>query len=242
MRTARSWSLRGGTEPRGAFAALLACSALAALAAHGQTFAGDAAAQHVDAVTWGLRALFTALVAVVVPVYLVKHGPSNFLWFSDIGLLGVFAALWLESPLLGSMMALSMLVPETIWVVSFVTGALFRGRGVGTLASYMFDASLPLYLRCLSLFHLALPPAAVWLVYRYGYDERALLAQTLVAWVVLPLTLWLAPPEKNVNWVRGFGHPPRRRLSLAGHFALMMLLYPLLIYLPTHLLLVRIAG
>ncbi|HEY8520548.1 MAG TPA: membrane-associated protein [Gammaproteobacteria bacterium] len=240
--TGRSSSFRGRIEPRAAVAALVGCAAVAALAAHGQTFADPPPAEQTDAVTWGLRALFTALVALIVPVYLVKYGPSNFLWFSDIGLLGVWAALWLESPLLGSMMALAMLIPETVWIVSFVTGALSRGRGVGTLASYMFDRSLPLYLRCLSLFHLALPPGAVWLVYRYGYDERALLAQTLLAWIVLPLTLWLAPPEKNVNWVRGFGHPPRRRLSQPAHFALMMLLYPLLIYLPTHLLLVRVAG
>ena len=62
-------------------------------------------------------------------------------------------------------------------------------------------------------------------------------AQTMLAWLVLPATLWLAPPEKNINWVRGFGHPPRRRISLPLHFGLAMLAYPLLIYLPTHLLL-----
>jgi hypothetical protein len=187
-----------------------------------------------DTVTLLFRVVFTLLVAVVVPVYLRKHGPTNFLWFSDIALFGVFAALWLESSLLGSMMALMILIPETVWVVSFATGVLARGRSVTTLASYMFDAGIPRYLRAISLFHLALPPAAVWLVYRYGYDERALFAQTLVAWVVLPLTLWLAPPEKNVNWVRGFGHPPRTPLPLPAHVALMMLAWPLLIHLPTH--------
>ena len=79
-------------------------------------------------------------------------------------------------------------------------------------------------------------------MYRFGYDERALGAQTLLAWLVLPLTLWLAPPEKNVNWVRGFGHPPRTRWPLPAHFAFVMLLYPLLIYLPTHWLLSWLLG
>jgi hypothetical protein len=37
--------------------------------------------------------------------------------------------------------------------------------------------------------------------------------------------------------VRGFGHPPRRGLPLPLHFGLVMLMYPLLIYLPTHLML-----
>ena len=61
----------------------------------------------------------------------------------------------------------------------------------------------------------------------------------VVAVTVLPLTLWLAPPEKNVNWVRGFGHPPRSAVPLPAHFALVMLMYPLAIYLPTHWLLTR---
>jgi hypothetical protein len=91
-------------------------------------------------------------------------------------------------------------------------------------------------------FHLALPPAAVWLVYRYGYDARALAAQTALAWIVLPATLWLTPAEKNVNWVRGFGHPPRTPLSLPLHFALVMLVWPLVIYWPTHWLLGTLFG
>jgi hypothetical protein len=193
-----------------------------------------------DAATWAFRGLFTVLIAVIVPVYLVKYGAVNFLWFSDIGLLGIFVALWLENEFLGSMMALAVLLPETLWLVSFASGAIMKGRGVSTLATYMFDVSIPLYLRLISgAFHLALPPGALWLVYRYGYDERALVAQTLLAWIVLPLSLWLSPPEKNVNWVRGFGHPPRRPVALPVHFAFVMLMYPLLIYLPTHWLLMR---
>jgi hypothetical protein len=191
-----------------------------------------------DVVNVGLQVLFAALVVVVVPVYLVKYGPSNFLWFSDIGLFGICAALWLEQPLLGSMMALAILLPETLWLVSFVSGAIAKEGGVTTLAAYMFDARIPFFLRALSgAFHLALPPGALWLVYRYGYDDRALIAQTLLAWLVLPATLWLAPPAKNINWVRGFGHPPRLLVPLPLHFGLVMLASPLLIYLPTHLLL-----
>jgi hypothetical protein len=192
----------------------------------------------VDAIGVGFRVSFAVLVAVVIPVYFVKYGAANFLWFSDIGLFGICAALWLEQPLLGSMMALAILLPETVWLLSFVSGAIAKQHIVTTLAAYMFDARIPFYLRALSgAFHLALPPGALWLVYRYGYDDRALLAQTLLAWLVLPATLWLAPPEKNVNWVRGFGHPPRLSVPLPLHFSLVMLAAPLLIYLPTHVLL-----
>jgi hypothetical protein len=34
-----------------------------------------------------------AFVAVVVPVYAVRYGPGNFLWFSDVALIGSVAAL-----------------------------------------------------------------------------------------------------------------------------------------------------
>jgi hypothetical protein len=216
----------------------IAVMTLAALAVGTETYAQTVELADAGTIDLAFRLLFTVLVAVIVPVYLVKYGPANFLWFSDIGLLGIFAALWLESPLLGSTMALAVLLPETLWIVSFATGAVARGRGATTLASYMFDTSIPVYLRLLSCsFHFSLPPGALWLVYRYGYDERALAAQTMLAWVVLPATLWLAPAEKNVNWVRGFGHPPRRRVPLGVHFALVMLMYPLAVYVPTHFLL-----
>ena len=205
--------------------------------ANGQTLEPQA----VEAVTAAFRALFTVLVAIVVPIYVRNYGPANFLWFSDIGLFGIAAALWLENAFLGSMMALCVLLPETLWLVSFVTGVLTRGRAATTLASYMFDSKVPLYLRALSCaFHLALVPGALWLVYRHGYDGRALGAQWLLAWIVLAATFWLAPREKNVNWVRGFGHPPRTPLRPAAHLALMMLVYPALVYLPAHWLLLRL--
>lgn len=230
-------------SPRASTKFVMAAVAIGAVVASWAATAQPVDPPPLDAVSATFRALFTVLVAVVVPVYLVRYGPSNFLWFSDIGLFGLCAALWLEHRLLGSMMALAVLLPEMVWLVSFVTGAIAKEWGATTLAAYMFDERIPLFLRALSgAFHLALPPGALWLVYRYGYDERALIAQTLLAWLVLPATLWLAPPEKNVNWVRGFGHPPRRRLPLPVHFGLVMLMCPLLIYLPTHWLLGRYFG
>ena len=223
--------------------AALVALVIGALAASSLTSAQTLDSPLIEAASVGFRVLFTALVAVVVPVYLVRYGPANFLWFSDIGLLGICAALWLEHRLLGSMMALAVLLPETVWVVSFLTGAIAKERGITTLAAYMFDARIPFFMRALSgAFHLALPPGALWVVYRYGYDDQAFIAQTLLAWLVLPATLWLAPPEKNVNWVRGLGHPPRLRVPLALHFGLVMLAYPLFVYLPTHLLLARYFG
>jgi hypothetical protein len=51
------------------------------------------------------------------------------------------------------------------------------------------------------------------------------------------VTYAVTDPAKNINWVFGFGHPPRRRFSPRVHLLALMLGFPLLVYLPTHLML-----
>src|SRR5436853_4057131 len=69
-----------------------------------------------------LKLLLTAFVAVLVPFYLHAYGPTNFLYFCDVALLMTLAALWLESPLLVSMAAVGITLPQTLWVVDFMGG------------------------------------------------------------------------------------------------------------------------
>ena len=180
-----------------------------------------------------LKLAYTAMVLVIVPVYARLWGWRNFLWFSDIALVTVAVALWLESALLASMMALAVLLPEVLWNVAFFA-RLITGRRLGSLADYMFDAAKPRFLRALSLFHVILPPLLVWLVYRLGYEERALVWQTLLAWIVLPVTYAVVrPQDENINWVRGLGER-QTRLRPRAYLALLMLAFPVCLYLPTH--------
>ena len=176
---------------------------------------------------------YTGMVAVILPVYAVRYGWRNFLWFSDIALVTTAVALWLESALLASMMAVGVLLPELLWNVSFFGRLLFGVRATD-LAGYMFDPGTPRYLRALSLFHLVLPVTLLWMVDRLGYDTRALVAQTVLAWTVLPVTYAVVRPhDENVNWVYGPG-PRQSRLSPRSYLVLLMLLFPAIVYLPTH--------
>ena len=188
-----------------------------------------------------LKLIYSALVAIILPIYYRSYGPGNFLWFSDIALIALVPALWLESSLLASMMAVSVLLPELVWVISYLAG-LVAGRAVTGLAGYMFDRNLPLYLRSLSLFHLILPPLLIWLVYRLGYDPDALLAQSLLAWLVLPLCYRFTRQEENVNWVHGLAGKPQSAMPPLTYLLLLMIAFPLLVYLPTHLLLQALFG
>jgi hypothetical protein len=193
-----------------------------------------------DQIPLWLKIAYTLFICVLVPVYVVRYGPGNFLWFSDIALFTTAAALWLESSLLPSMMTLSVIVLETVWIVDFAIG-LIAGHPVIGLSAYMFDAKISLPIRALSLFHIFLPATLVWLLYRFGYDTRALIAQTLLAWIVLPASYFLTKPSENVNWVYGPGSGgPQKWMPAPLYLVLLMFAFPLVLYVPTHFLLKKL--
>lgn len=186
-----------------------------------------------------LKVVYTLFVCVLVPIYWRQYGLANFLWFSDIALLGLVPALWLENALLVSMMAISVIFFEALWNIDFFF-RLATGKSLVGLSAYMFDPRIQLSIRALSGFHIVLPLLLLWTLHRLGYDQRAFLWQTIVALVVLPLSYLVSNAQENVNWVYGFGQNPQRILPAPLFVILLMLLFPLLVYLPTHLLFIRI--
>ena len=185
-----------------------------------------------------LTLVFTAWTAVLVPVYWREYGPQNFLWFSDIALFAIVIALWTRQVLLASMMAVGLLALELLWTLDFAVLLVTGSSGIG-LTEYMRRDDIPAYVRAISLFHLLIPPTLVFLLYRWGYDRRALKAQTLLAWVVLPLTYVLTPPEYNINWVFGPGEDPQEAIPPLAYLGVMMVGLPAAVYLPSHLVLRR---
>lgn len=188
-----------------------------------------------------LKIAYTLFVCLLVPVYWRQYGPANFLWFSDIALLVMVPALWLESPLLFSMMALAVVLPELAWNIDYFW-RLATGASLIGLTDYMFDTRIPRFIRGLSFFHVVLPLLLVWMLHRLGYDRRALVWQTILAAVVLPLSYFVSNPRENVNWVYGFGERQQAIVPAPLFVLFLMLLFPLVIYLPMHLLLDRLFG
>jgi hypothetical protein len=102
----------------------------------------------------------------------------------------------------------------------------------------MFNAEVPLIIRGLSLYHGFMPFLLLWLVARLGYDGRGTLLQSLLAWVVLPICYFFTDPARALNGVFGpSGQHPQTWMPPGAWLALVMLLYPLGVFLPTHLLL-----
>jgi hypothetical protein len=187
--------------------------------------------------------------AVLIPTYWVNYGPTNFLYFCDMALILTWIGLWLESPLLVSMPAVGILAPQLLWAVDFALN-LFGVRLTG-MTDYMFNAGSPLFLRGLSLFHGWLPLLLLYLVFQLGYDRRAFLAWTALAWILMLVSYFLLPAPRpdagllpvNVNYVFGLSEKAAQAwLPGWAWLSLMMIGLPLAMFLPTHLALTRWRG
>ncbi len=188
--------------------------------------------------------VYTAFMAVLIPVYLTRYGPTNFLYFCDLALLLTLAGLWFDSPLLVSMSAVGILIPQIFWVLDFIANIF--GLPVSGMTDYMFEKQRSLFLRGLSLFHGWLPFLLLYLVWCMGYDGRALLAWTILSCVVLPICYFWLPPSQpdpgmtpvNINMVTGFSdRAPQTLVPPLVWFLGLLIGLPILVYWPTHLLL-----
>ncbi|HEY7353027.1 MAG TPA: hypothetical protein VH596_09715 [Terriglobales bacterium] len=183
-----------------------------------------------------LKVLWTAWVVVWTPLYWRQYGAQNFLFYCDVGNLLITIGLWLESRLIFSWQAVVLLVFQTLYSLDLL-GALVSGRHAIGGTEYMFDPNIPLPIRAFGLYHIAVPVLLLWAVRRLGYDRRGWKLATLTTWIVVPINFFWRP-EFNVNWARGLGYEQHlipARLYLAAY----LIVVPLVVYLPTHLLLLR---
>jgi hypothetical protein len=193
------------------------------------------------------KLLCTAFVVVLVPVYWRTWGPQNFLYFCDVALLVTCVGMWIESPLLIGMEAVAILLPQAVWIADLI-GTLFGKPPLG-LTAYMFNPHYALSGRVLSLFHGWLPLLLLWLVKRLGYDRRALVCQTIAGIALMTICYACFDPPGtpgsarafNLNYVFGLDGPQKWMPPILW-FGLVTAGLPLLVYVPTHLLLKRSFG
>jgi hypothetical protein len=191
-----------------------------------------------------LKLAYTAFMAVLVPVYWVNYGPTNFLYFCDVALFATLIGIWRESRLLVSMAAVGIVAPQILWVADFVVE--LGGGHLTGMTSYMFNENLPLFLRGLSLFHGWLPFLLIYLVWRLGYERRAFISWTVLAWVLLIICYTLMPGPRpdadsiatpvNINYVHGMSTTAAQTwMHPLAWLGTLLVGLPLAIYLPTHL-------
>jgi hypothetical protein len=114
-----------------------------------------------------LKIGWTIWVIAWVPSYWTQYGLQNFLFFCDLGNFFLMFALWFESPLIFSWQATGLLLFQTLYTID-LAGAFSTGSHIVGGTEYMFDPNVPLFIRVLSLFHVATPPLLLWAICRLG--------------------------------------------------------------------------
>jgi hypothetical protein len=199
-------------------------------------------------IPFGLKLAFTAFMAVLIPVYWYNYGPTNFLYFCDVALLLTLVGIWRESALLISMAAVGILAPQALWVADFAVG--LAGGHLTGMTDYMFNANSSLFLRGLSLFHGWLPFVLVYLVWRIGYDRRAVVGWTLLAWALIVFCYLCMPAPRpdaasiatpvNIDYVYGMSDTAAQTwMHPLAWLGCLMVGLPLAFFLPAHLVLRR---
>jgi hypothetical protein len=211
----------------------------------------DSSARRAKIPLW-IKIIYIAFLAVLIPVYWINYGPTNFLYFCDIALLVTLYAVWRESAFAASMAAVGILVPQFFWCADFALqfGRVAIGLNPAGMTAYMFDANRSLFLRGLSLFHGWLPFLLVFLVTRLGFQRGALKAWTGVAWGLCFFSFFFLPPAGaalvdpktpvNINYVFGFSDTePQSWMPPGIYLAVWMLALFALAYVPTNFVLKR---
>jgi hypothetical protein len=181
-----------------------------------------------------LKIAWTVWVLVWVPLYWRQYGAQNFLFFCDLGNILITFALWMESRLIFSWQAVSLLVVQILYSLDLL-GAFVFGKHLFGGTEYMFDLTIPLTIRLLGLYHLVVPPLLLWAVRRLGYDRRASKLQIVTACALVPIC-YLWRPQFNINWARGIGH--EQHVVSGWLYLLTYLIFACtVVYVPTHLFL-----
>lgn len=195
-----------------------------------------------------IKLVYTAFVVVLTPYYWHEYGPTNFLYFCDVALFLAVVAVWSERSIFASMAAVGITVPQILWQVDFL-GQLIDTPVTG-MTDYMFNPEISLFARGLSFFHFWLPLLLIYCVWRLGYDRRAFVAWTALAWCLVLVCFFMLPPAgavlefpnqpRNVNYVFGMNDAVPQTMMPEWAWLLTLLLgLPALIYYPTHRILRR---
>jgi hypothetical protein len=181
-----------------------------------------------------------AWLVLFVAAYGWAYGAGNFIRLCDVTVILTCLGIMTGSAVLVSSQAVSSLVVDLAWDLDLLSHILFSRKLVGG-TEYMWDARYPLWVRLLSLFHLAWPPLLITLLRRLGYDSRGFPLQCGIAAVVLVASRFILPGE-NLNYAnrdpffhRSWGPAP---LHLGLTFAVLVAV----VYWPTHAVLWRWLG
>lgn len=177
--------------------------------------------------------------AVWIPAYWRTWGAVNFLHFCDIAIVLTCIGLFSDSVLLVSSQLVASILVDITWIAD-VSCKLLTGRYLLGGTEYMFDGHYALWVRLLSLFHIAMPVLLLWVVWRYGYDRRGLALQLAIAFAAF-IASRFTNPALNMNYAFADPFFHRQWGPAPTHVAVIFLFMLVVVYGPTHLVLTKFA-
>ncbi len=186
-----------------------------------------------------LRWLALLWLLVYLPTYANAYGYWHFLFLCNLGICLTSAGLIFNKPLLLSSQSLAAPSIAMLWIVD-ACARLLTGQHLHGGTAYMWDASLPVLVRVLSLYHLAWPLLLAYCLSMTGYDRRAFALQAVIATCVFAIGLYIAPAAENLNYVRQSPGAALAHANPTTKAAMSLALLVFLIYWPTHRLLIRL--
>ncbi len=167
-------------------------------------------------------------------VYWRAWGAGNFLHLCDVAVILTCIGLWTGNPLLLSSQAVSSVVIDALWTMDVAAWLFFRRHFIGG-TEYLFDGTMPLWIRLLSLFHIVMPFLLLWSLHRLGYDRRGFALQAAIALPVVIASRFVTP-DKNLNFAQTAPFFHRQLGPAAAHLAITYLAVVVAVYFPTHLI------
>lgn len=185
-----------------------------------------------------LRWVAVVWMAVWLPAYVRVWGWANLLHLCDAAVILTCVGLWMGSARLLSSQAVNALLAGLLWLAN-LSWRVMTGHFFASGSEYMWDGHYPLWVRLLSFFHVLLPCALIYGLWKQGYDRRGLRLQAGIAAPLLVAGRFLAP-ELNMNYA--FRDPLFDRAWGPGpmHLAVIWVGVVALLYWPTHLVLKRV--
>lgn len=177
--------------------------------------------------------------AVWIPAYWRTWGAVNFLHFCDIAVVLTCVGFFSDSVLLVSSQAVASILVDLTWIAD-VSCKLVTGHYLIGGTEYMFDAHFALWVRLLSLFHIAMPVLLLWAMWRYGYDRRGLILQLGIAFVAF-IASRFTNPALNMNYAYTDPFFHRQWGPAPVHVLVIFIFMLVVVYLPTHLVLTKFA-
>lgn len=152
-----------------------------------------------DALIIGVFFLLLQLANVLVHILFENRDYEEVLWFCNV--MTLYLAYGFLTRTVGTMSAvLVMSIPtQFLWNVDFIL-TIF-GHGLGRTA-WMFTDSNLLVTKAISvLIHAVTIPAALYGIWKFGFDRRAIWWMLPIGYILLPATYFLTSPYENRNCV-----------------------------------------